>query len=745
MRQVDCVTIFDQLDAEAIECVLSSLEPRDILRLGKCSRYLRHLAASNSLWRKVCRKYWNIIHVRQCPASSDQVCYEVSLPGFCVYLPSQCVLPASLPTAPSWFLKVCCTLPVACRKPSDIAWCTDRKAERLCSAVSYRSLCSILQALLPGSVSNVCPMCAAVAYYCGPEFTVNDIPTGYQARLLLEGAPPTPLARPLSANVFHSLEGRPRAVLQLHPQEEGDAEQDDYWRPPCAAAMADPSVSDVGPAPKDSAESGLKDALKESAPAALSQMLEEQQVIEALTKLVVRGSIWRPANGHGYANRIISAAEDAGYQLHLALEDVYSDLARVNPHTSRAAHVALGALGVTVFVCDQMNKTGKLSFNRIGRHLDNHPDRVHVFGCLPPRPSPSSTWRSPPEDLGVTRDPRGQIGEAAARGAQDHLCAWMAVTPEPVPGCATPLSPELCPYCHHSVQELAVQCIRWGTFDETARYEESNDFRGWNASRADEGGDEAPVAGAGPMVTHEVQGGRDDPNMQTQAGVVPRIFGRTPEDPRVGTKGPGRMGLQGGEGGQRKEDGFSPTNTPALQSPPATVEEEENGPSTGPPAQEATPREATREELGTRSLAEPPGSPWDDWGTLGRGTREGAPLAEGPEAVNPTTDTPESAQDLDQRHQGAGVREPEENHQEQMFLEELQHAHWDPGGSPGQWEQQGNQDWGTPQGHAAPCRPYGITYGVRTLCNSPESGALSILPPQRSRIGCTVHPVGDIR
>eukprot|EP00854_Cymbomonas_tetramitiformis_P017909 gene17909-21323_t len=54
-----------------------------------------------------------------------------------------------------------------------------------------------------------------------------------------------------------------------------------------------------------------------------------------------------------------------GYQLHLALEDVYSDLARVNPHTSRAAHVALGALGVTVFVCDQMNKTGKLSFNRI--------------------------------------------------------------------------------------------------------------------------------------------------------------------------------------------------------------------------------------------------------------------------------------------------------------------------------------------------------------------------------------------
>eukprot|EP00854_Cymbomonas_tetramitiformis_P017908 gene17908-21322_t len=103
-------------------------------------------------------------------------------------------------------------------------WGLTKYHSSVLKAVSYRSLCSILQALLPGSVSNVCPMCAAVAYYCGPEFTVNDIPTGYQARLLLEGAPPTPLARPLSANVFHSLEGRPRAVLQLHPQEEGDAE-----------------------------------------------------------------------------------------------------------------------------------------------------------------------------------------------------------------------------------------------------------------------------------------------------------------------------------------------------------------------------------------------------------------------------------------------------------------------------------------------------------------------------------------
>ncbi|KAK3233406.1 hypothetical protein CYMTET_56295 [Cymbomonas tetramitiformis] len=95
---------------------------------------------------------------------------------------------------------------------------------------------------------------------------------------------------------------------------------------------------------------------------------------------------------------------------------------------------------------------------------------------------------------------------------------------------------------------------------------------------------------------------------------------------------------------------------------------------------------------------------------LGRGAREGAPLVEGPEAVDPTTDTPESAQDLDQRYQGAGVREPEESHQEQMFLEELQHAHWDPGGPPGQWEQ-GNQEWGTPQGHAAPVDAQETTRG----------------------------------
>ncbi|KAK3249587.1 hypothetical protein CYMTET_40990 [Cymbomonas tetramitiformis] len=98
----------------------------------------------------------------------------------------------------------------------------------------------------------------------------------------------------------------------------------------------------------------------------------------------------------------------------------------------------------------------------------------------------------------------------------------------------------------------------------------------------EEGGNETPEAGAGPMVAHEVQAGEDDSNMQTQAGIVPRIFGCAPEAPRVGTK----------------------RARPTLQSPPATVEREANGPRAGPPAHGAVPREATQGEPGSRSLAE---------------------------------------------------------------------------------------------------------------------------------------------
>eukprot|EP00854_Cymbomonas_tetramitiformis_P025446 gene25446-31078_t len=100
-----------------------------------------------------------------------------------------------------------------------------------------------------------------------------------------------------------------------------------------------------------------------------------------------------------------------------------------------------------------------------------------------------------------------------------------------------------------------------------------------------------------------------------------------------------------------------------------------------------------------RGHAGPPDSPWADWGTLGRGTREGEPLVEGPNVENPTADATESAQDLDQSHHGTEVGEPEENHQEQMLLEELQHAHWDPSSSPGQWDHD-NQEWETPRSHA---------------------------------------------
>eukprot|EP00854_Cymbomonas_tetramitiformis_P029443 gene29443-36672_t len=94
----------------------------------------------------------------------------------------------------------------------------------------------------------------------------------------------------------------------------------------------------------------------------------------------------------------------------------------------------------------------------------------------------------------------------------------------------------------------------------------------------------------------------------------------------------------------------------------------------------------TAQHRSVKKWLQPPDSPWEDWGTLGRGTREGAPLVEGPNVENPTADTPESAQDLDQSHQGTEVGEPEATHQEQMLLEELQHAHWDPSSSSGQWD-----------------------------------------------------------
>eukprot|EP00854_Cymbomonas_tetramitiformis_P022812 gene22812-27562_t len=108
----------------------------------------------------------------------------------------------------------------------------------------------------------------------------------------------------------------------------------------------------------------------------------------------------------------------------------------------------------------------------------------------------------------------------------------------------------------------------------------------------------------------------------------------------------------------------------------------------------------TAQHRSVRKWLQTPDSPWEDWGTLGRGTREEAPLVEGPNVENPTANTPQSAQDQDQSHQGTEVGEPKEQHQEQMLLEELQHAHWDPSSSPGQWDYD-NQDWGTPQSHAA--------------------------------------------
>ncbi|KAK3232693.1 hypothetical protein CYMTET_56963 [Cymbomonas tetramitiformis] len=72
-----------------------------------------------------------------------------------------------------------------------------------------------------------------------------------------------------------------------------------------------------------------------------------------------------------------------------------------------------------------------------------------------------------------------------------------------------------------------------------------------------EGGDEAPVANVVPEGAHEAQGVRGEPELTTQAGVGPGIFGHTPEDPRVGTT---RVRLQGPAGGGRRETCEKKTN-----------------------------------------------------------------------------------------------------------------------------------------------------------------------------------------
>ncbi|KAK3265699.1 hypothetical protein CYMTET_25636 [Cymbomonas tetramitiformis] len=118
-----------------------------------------------------------------------------------------------------------------------------------------------------------------------------------------------------------------------------------------------------------------------------------------------------------------------------------------------------------------------------------------------------------------------------------------------------------------------------------------------------EGGDDAPVAGVEPKEAREAHGGREEPELQTQAGVEPGIFGHTPEDPRVGTK---RVRLRGPARGPegRKEDESSPTNSCHCKVPRATMGEEENGPRTSLPERGATPWETTQEVIGTHSPAE---------------------------------------------------------------------------------------------------------------------------------------------
>ncbi|KAK3262048.1 hypothetical protein CYMTET_29078 [Cymbomonas tetramitiformis] len=79
---------------------------------------------------------------------------------------------------------------------------------------------------------------------------------------------------------------------------------------------------------------------------------------------------------------------------------------------------------------------------------------------------------------------------------------------------------------------------------------------------------------------------------------------------------------------------------------------------------------------------QPPSSPWEEWGTPGRGNREGALSVKGSITENPTPDAPGPAQGPDRGQQDVEMGTPGENLQELMFLEELQHAPWSQGDPP---------------------------------------------------------------
>ncbi|KAK3265738.1 hypothetical protein CYMTET_25594 [Cymbomonas tetramitiformis] len=83
-----------------------------------------------------------------------------------------------------------------------------------------------------------------------------------------------------------------------------------------------------------------------------------------------------------------------------------------------------------------------------------------------------------------------------------------------------------------------------------------------------------------------------------------------------------------------------------------------------------------------RKWLQPPNSPWEEWGTPGRGNREGALSVEGSITENPTPGAPGPAQGPDRGQQDVEMETPGENLQELMLLKELQHAPWSQGDPP---------------------------------------------------------------
>jgi hypothetical protein len=88
--------------------------------------------------------------------------------------------------------------------------------------LDYRDLVQRVASWHVNGTLPLCPMCAGVAYYQGPNFTRSDIQTGWNAFLLCGSSvdkEPNPLLATLWANAGISFDAAPPIAIQLRPDE----------------------------------------------------------------------------------------------------------------------------------------------------------------------------------------------------------------------------------------------------------------------------------------------------------------------------------------------------------------------------------------------------------------------------------------------------------------------------------------------------------------------------------------------